>query len=236
MGHTASALYDAGDHGRRRRYSSSVCQLQLPDAAVRPAKEHRSYTTLWDTTPGPGARWRRIRGKDRSDAQSQALCPVPFMRERGKDPPLTSRHGLEIRAATVVDAPGLATLLAEAGQIADGRELAERLMALRTAAGAVLVAVRWGPPSGLLVMHWYFTLHAARPTAQITTLLVSAEERRLGIGRLLVKAAAQAARTAGCGSIELTAAFAAMGLHEFCRATGFVGAGPRFARSLRKGA
>jgi aminoglycoside 6'-N-acetyltransferase I len=149
--------------------------------------------------------------------------------------PLTSRYGLEIRAATAADAPGLGTLLAEAGQVIDAGDLAERLSALRAAAGTALIAVRWGPPSGLVVMHWYPTLKAPRPTAQITTLLVGAAERRLGIGRLLVKAASQAARTAGCGSLELSAASDATDLHEFCRATGFVEAGPRFVRSLRKG-
>jgi hypothetical protein len=28
----------------------SACQLWLPDAVAQPAEEHRSYTTLWDTT------------------------------------------------------------------------------------------------------------------------------------------------------------------------------------------
>jgi GNAT superfamily N-acetyltransferase len=154
---------------------------------------------------------------------------------RGGTTPLSSRYGLEIRAATAADAPGLATLLAETGQAVDARDLAERLSALRAAAGTALIAVCWGPPSGLMVMHRYPTLQALRPRAQITTLLVSAEERRLGIGRLLVKAAAQAARTAGCGSLELSAAYEATDLHAFSRATGFVEAGPRFIRSLRKG-
>jgi aminoglycoside 6'-N-acetyltransferase I len=149
---------------------------------------------------------------------------------------LTSRYGLEIRAATGADAPGLAALLAEVGHHVDTSGLADRLSVLRGAPGAVLIAVRWGPPSGLVVMHWYPTLGAARSTAQITTLLVGAEDRRLGIGRLLVKAAAQAARTSGCGSLELLGASAQVDLHEFCRATGFAETGPHFFRSLRKGA
>ena len=85
-----------------------------------------------------------------------------------------------------------------------------------------------------MVLHWYPVLHAARPVAQITTLLVNVEERRQGIGRLLIKAAAQAARTAGCGDMELTTRSDVPSLHEFCRATGFLEAGSRFVRSLRK--
>lgn len=147
---------------------------------------------------------------------------------------MTSRYGLEIRAATPIDAPGLIILLAAAGHAADAREVAERLVAMRQTAGTALIAAQWGPPSGLVVLHWYATLEDARPTAQITTLLVSVEERRRGIGRLLLKAAAQAARTAGCGKLELLAAADELPLHAFCRATGFAEAGPRFVRSLRK--
>ena len=147
---------------------------------------------------------------------------------------VTLRYGLDIRAVTSAEAPGLAILLAEAGCVIDARDLAERLPALRTNSGTALVALKWGPPSGFVALHWYATLHAARPIAQITTLLVSVEERRQGIGRLLVKAAAQAARSAGCGDLEIMAAAAAPSLQAFCRATGFAEAGTRFARSLRK--
>lgn len=107
-------------------------------------------------------------------------------------------------------------------------------MALRQASSTALVAVQWGPPSGLVVMHWYPTLHAPRPTAQITTLLVNIDERRQGIGRILVKAAAQAARVAGCGELEIMVPPAAPSLDAFCRATGFGEADRRFVRSLRK--
>jgi GNAT superfamily N-acetyltransferase len=147
---------------------------------------------------------------------------------------VTSRYGLEIRAAAPIDAPGLVTLLAEAGCALDARELAERLVAVRDAPGTALIAAQWGPPSGLVVLHWYPTLAEPRPTAQITTLLVGIEDRRRGIGRLLLKAAAQAARAAGCGRLELLSPADAASLHAFCRATGFIEAGPRFVRSLRK--
>jgi GNAT superfamily N-acetyltransferase len=147
---------------------------------------------------------------------------------------VTPRYGLEIRAAAPIDAPGLVELLAASGYAEDARELAERLVAIRQGAGTVLIAAQWGPPSGLVVLHWYSTLEDSRPTAQITTLLVGVDDRRRGIGRLLLKAAAQAARTAGCGKLELVAASDATSLHEFCQATGFVEAGPHFVRSLRK--
>jgi aminoglycoside 6'-N-acetyltransferase I len=147
---------------------------------------------------------------------------------------MTSRHGLEIRAAGAADAPGLAALLAEAGHVIDPRDLAERLAALRQGAATALIAVQWGPPSGLLVMHWYPTLEAASSVAQVTSLLVGEDHRRSGIGRLLLKSAAQAARIAGCREMEIMTASDAPSLQAFCRATGFAEAGPRFVRSLRK--
>ena len=164
----------------------------------------------------------------RQRLRTAAWAPSPWFA------PVMVRHGFEIRAATPADAPGLATLLAAAGQVADARELADRLAVLRDASGTALVALRWGPPSGLVVLHFYRTLEQARPTAQITTLLVSVEERRRGLGRLLIKAAAQAARSAGCGLLELLAASDAAFLQEFCRGTGFAEIGQRFVRSLRK--
>lgn len=147
---------------------------------------------------------------------------------------MKSRRGLEIRAASSADAPGLAELLSAAGHVMDPRALAERLDAIRQAPGTALLAAEWGPPSGLVVVHWYPTIDADQPTAQIVTLLVGPTERRRGIGRLLVKAASQAARVAGCGVLHLLVAANQSDLQQFCRATGFAEAGTCFVRQLRK--
>jgi aminoglycoside 6'-N-acetyltransferase I len=148
---------------------------------------------------------------------------------------MKTRHGLEIRAATSADAAGLSELLAAAGHAIPPRPLAERLEVIRHEPGAVLLAMEWGPPSGLIMAHWYRTLDADQPTAQITLLLVAPEDRRRGIGRLLIKAAAQAARMAGCDALEmLLPPQDPPDLHAFCQATGFTNAGARFVRALRK--
>jgi GNAT superfamily N-acetyltransferase len=133
-----------------------------------------------------------------------------------------------------MDAPGLSELLQASGYAVPPRALAERLDAIRQEPGAVLIAAEWGPPSGLIVLHWYRTPVAARRTAQITTLLVGPENRRRGIGRLLLKAAAQAARVAGCDALEMMAAPDQQALIEFCQANGFTGGASLFARALRK--
>jgi aminoglycoside 6'-N-acetyltransferase I len=147
---------------------------------------------------------------------------------------LKTRHGLEIRAATGTDAPGLCDLLRAAGLGISVDGSADRLDAMRKEPSAALIAADWGPPIGVVLLHWYRTLEADQPIAQITTLLVAPAERRRGIGRLLVKAAAQAARVAGCGGLELLAASEEKALHEFCSACGFTEVGRRFVRPLRK--
>ena len=147
---------------------------------------------------------------------------------------MATRYGLEIRAATAIEAPGLAQLLAETGHVIEPAALAERLAAIQKGSGAALVALKWGPPSGVVILHWYQPILASRPVAQITTLLVADEDRRKGIGRMLVKAAAQAARTAGCGDMEIVVSTGEPSLHAFCGAAGFETTGSRFVRPLRK--
>jgi len=141
---------------------------------------------------------------------------------------------MEIRAASPVEAPGLAAMLAEAGVVLDPNTIVERLAAIHASSSTALVALQWGPPSGLVVLHWHPTILAARPVALITTLLVAEEDRRKGVGRMLIKAAAQAARSAGCGDMEILVHSKDPTLPAFCSATGFELTGSRYVRPLRK--
>ena len=131
------------------------------------------------------------------------------------------------------DAVGLAALMEDAGAPLAGPVLAQRLEGLRREAGVALLATEWGPPSGVIVLHWFTSLLAGR-TALVSLLLVAPEARRRGIGRLLVKAGAQAARTAGCTALQGLATSAAPELEAFYRATGFEPMGAALTRSLRK--
>ena len=147
---------------------------------------------------------------------------------------MSARTGLELRAVTPADAPAVAALLTAAGHPVSPASMMGRLEAVRQGPGTALLAVEWGPPSGLVALHWFPALTAGLPVAQISLLLVDAESRHRGIGRLLVKAASQAARVAGCGTLELTAPAGRADLHAFCQATGFTSRGPWFVRPLRR--
>lgn len=147
---------------------------------------------------------------------------------------MASRYGLAIRACTPTDAAALAALLAKAGRSIGEVALAQRLAAVRQAGGTTLLALEWGPPSGAIGLTWFPTLAADHPVALITLLLVDPDDRRRGIGRLLLKSAAQAARSAGCGSLHLPSSPGDTTIAAFAAATGFDEDGPAFTRSLRK--
>ena len=145
------------------------------------------------------------------------------------------RYGVAVRAAQTGDAADLTRLLAQAGAGPDAGAVAARLEALRQhAQGAVLVATGYGGLSGLVAITWAPSLRYDRPAARMLALVVDADERRAGIGRMLVKSASQAARSAGCEVLEASIGDAGAAAVGFCQAAGFVAAGAWFTRPLRR--
>jgi GNAT superfamily N-acetyltransferase len=64
-------------------------------------------------------------------------------------------------------------------------------------------------------------LYAARPVAQLTALVTDGEARQLGVGRALVKAAAELARTARCERLFVRSDRRRTESHDFYRLLGF---------------
>lgn len=145
---------------------------------------------------------------------------------------IKSRYGLEVRSVASGDGPGLEMLLREAGFEAAG--VNAFVESFGHEAGVALIAVEWGPPSGVVVLHWHRTIVEKGLVARISFLLVGEEHRRRGIGRLLLKAAAHAARVAGCGRLEIEAPAEMASLRGFCEAAGFSSGGVLYSRGLRK--
>lgn len=142
-----------------------------------------------------------------------------------------TRYGVEIRSALPADAGDLAGMLG-----GTAREMANRLeVLLKDPASSVLVATGWnGAAIGVIALHRHPSLAADRPLARITALAVAEEERRNGIGRLLIKAGAQAARAGGCETLEAAPPEGEDGGAAFLSALGFIPAGANLARPLRK--
>lgn len=147
---------------------------------------------------------------------------------------MPDRYGLTIRAVEAADAEGLAELLRAGGVDVPRERLAARLAALRQEAGAVFVADAWGPPTGVIALHWSSRLTTELKVAEATLLLVDPERRRSGVARLLLKAASQAARAAGCGELVLGLDAGRDDLQAFALATGFAAVGRRLGRPLRR--
>lgn len=147
---------------------------------------------------------------------------------------MSNRYGLSVRSAQIADAEGLAELLSSAGSGVAKDRLAQRLAAMLDQPGAVLIADEWGPPSGVIAVHWHAVLTADLKVGSISMLLVDLDRRRNGIARLLLKAASQAARSAGCGELILEAPVGSEDLRAFGLATGFEPTGEIFVRALRK--
>lgn len=147
---------------------------------------------------------------------------------------MSSRHGLSIRAADAGDVDGIGELLAAAGMAVPKDRLAQRLSVMQNQPGALLLADEWGPPSGLIAVHWHAVLNADLKVGWVSALLVDPARRRNGVARVLLKAASQAARSAGCGELLLSLAAGSEDLRAFCLATGFSQAGETFSRPLRK--
>jgi aminoglycoside 6'-N-acetyltransferase I len=154
--------------------------------------------------------------------------------QKGDVATVSSRHGLSIRTADSGDVDGLAELLKLTGLSIARDRLVSRLAAVLDQPGALLIAEEWGPPSGLIAVHWHGVLTADLKVGWISALVVDPERRRNGVARLLLKSASQAARSAGCGELVLTSAVEGGDLRAFCLATGFVESGAVFTRPLRK--
>ncbi|MBE7218328.1 MAG: GNAT family N-acetyltransferase [Caulobacteraceae bacterium] len=132
------------------------------------------------------------------------------------------------------DAAGLGELLADCGRPVDAPRMAERVGRLRRADGAALVALEWGPPSGVAAAHWAPDLLEDAPVARLDLVLVHPQARRRGVGRLLLKAVAQAARQGGCRELRVAPPVGDAELRAFFLASGFEPAACGWARPLRR--
>jgi GNAT superfamily N-acetyltransferase len=142
---------------------------------------------------------------------------------------------LELRSATPRDATAVASLLAELGYPVAEQDIPERLAATVAEGGVVLLAVNDdGVPVGLMCLARHRVLHAVGPVAYITALVVSATARGLGVGRALVAAALDWARTNDCVRLSVTSAEHRADAHAFYPRCGMPYTGRRFSAAVTK--
>lgn len=140
---------------------------------------------------------------------------------------------MDLRSPRAGDEQQISVLLRQLGYDVSGEDIQVRLSKLAARpTDLVLVAVEAGNILGLIALHWTTMLHAPKPVARITTLVVHEGGRGRGIGRQLVEAASMFARQAGCGVLELTTAMHRVDAQAFYRNIGFEASSFRLRREL----
>jgi GNAT superfamily N-acetyltransferase len=132
-----------------------------------------------------------------------------------------------VRPAHPQDAEGLAGLFMRLGYATTAAVVASQFGVYH--AGSAFHALTAehhpseGPPRlvGAATVSIQQRLYAARPVAQLTALVTDAEARQLGVGKALVKAAAEIARTAQCERLFVRSDRRRTESHDFYRMLGF---------------
>lgn len=153
------------------------------------------------------------------DKRAQPAEPVP-------PPPAT----LTIRKHRNEEVAAIARLLEELpGVDRTAQDVTDGIAAARKAGGGLLVADK----GGLIgCITWVIVPVMHRSTiGRITTLIVSAKQRRKGIGRKLVEEALGALAHAGCEEVEAMSDIDIRNAHGFFRSLDFAQASYRFTRS-----
>jgi GNAT superfamily N-acetyltransferase len=141
---------------------------------------------------------------------------------------------ITIRAASLADAPALATLLGELGYPARADQVRARMTRLLGggASDEVFVASRDDDAIGMLSVHRFEALHDNAPVALITALVVAEKARGSGVGRQLVGRAVDTARRWGCTRLLVTTHVRRAGAHAFYERIGFEFTGRRYVRTV----
>jgi predicted N-acetyltransferase YhbS len=140
---------------------------------------------------------------------------------------------ITIRPARAADARFIAELLGQLGYPAPADEIPERLTRLEAHEHAiVLVAAEGAEVVGVITGHMYPSLHAAKPVAYLTSLVVAESHRGKAIGSELAKRVEDWAREKGAARLSVTSALHRTETHGFYERRGYDRSGLRFTKIL----
>lgn len=138
-----------------------------------------------------------------------------------------------IRLARDTDAASVAPLLEELGYPATADEIRRRLRARRGAAGSAdFVAETEGEADGFLSAETLFYFPEGTRLCRVTALVVASPRRGKGVGKALLAAATDFARSRGCQGLEITTAEDRFDTRRFYERMGFSRTSHRFYRDL----
>ncbi len=140
---------------------------------------------------------------------------------------------IEIRPCTSDDAGAVSVLLSELGYTVSSQQATNQVAELsKTAVDPIFPAVADGQVLGLLALHLCRMLQYASPIVRVTALVVDAQARRRGMGKLLMEHAERMGSAAGCEFVELTSAMDRAEAHAFYRSIGYEPSSLRFRKPL----
>jgi GNAT superfamily N-acetyltransferase len=137
-----------------------------------------------------------------------------------------------IRDARPEDAAAIAELLGQLGYPTDGGAVGGRLERLRIVGDRVIVAVAEGAVVGLAHLQVSPAIEYERPAAKLAALIVDESQRGRGVGRALVEAMENEARSRGCELLYLTTSEKRDDAHAFYERIGLERTGRRYSRAL----
>jgi GNAT superfamily N-acetyltransferase len=163
-------------------------------------------------------------------APAPANDTEPAPRARPKPAPEPPKPA--IREAKPSDTARLVELITELGHEIDDKGVKKNLATLKKLGETPLVATIGKDVVGLCGVHKTVTVHRGAPLGRITILVVAEEAQRHGLGRMLVEAAEQLLRKAGCKVVEVTSNDRRAPAHAFYRHLGYERSSIRFFKKL----
>jgi GNAT superfamily N-acetyltransferase len=140
--------------------------------------------------------------------------------------------GLTVRDALTADSEAIAALLGQLGYPTQPAIVEARLERLSIVGDRVVVAELDGRAVGLAHLQVAPAIELDRPAAKIGALVVDEAHRGRGIGRALVEAMQDEARTRGCEVLFLTTSNRRDDAHAFYERLGLEQTGRRYGRTL----
>jgi GNAT superfamily N-acetyltransferase len=158
---------------------------------------------------------------------------APRRRANRRRPAARADAGLTVRAATVADAPHIASLLGELGyELSSAQARGGLARILRDRSHQALVATVARVPVGFINVRYRFQLHHAGVVGTIDELVVARRHRSAGVGARLVGEALAAARKRGAVLLDVGCNLRRKQAHAFYERCGFERTSLRFVRSL----
>lgn len=140
---------------------------------------------------------------------------------------------VRVRGARIGDAGDVARLLDVLGYPCSAGDAAERItLILGEPRQHLLVAEMHGVVCGLVSVYALYSLAHGCELARITSMVVSEDSQRCGLGRRLLREAEAIARRTGIARIEVTSNSRREGAHAFYRECGYSDDSARFVKLL----